>query len=349
MQIDLCRNLARAILTLFLVVCFATCNHSESPNVLQIDFPQPAPQQKLLFTARLNNRTSLFTVNRDGSGQKRLTDSTLSVGWRPLWSPDGRQILFSGWQDRHVDVYVIDFDGRNLQNLTPDSLEGDHPRWSPGGDEIVFESNRKIWVMNRDGTNRRNLMPEKTRTGANPDWSPDGKWIVYDTSLEIRTMSRFGLEDSVRSTGSLDFRAIQPNWSPGGEYISYRSVGQIDDALAIIDLEQDTTFFAQGIFPSQGVLGWHPAGHKMLIFSGRNRGNPVEIAWLDISGNRDLIIEPSGAWATCADDCETIFYVDTDPETNRQEIFSITDGQISQVTRNFLHEEVLDVSPFILP
>ena len=80
-----------------------------------------------------------------------------------------------------TDIYVMDADGRNPQQLTKTKVE-DFPSWSPDGEHIAFVSardgNTEIYVMNADGRNSRRL----TRSpGADwtPSWSPDGEHIAF--------------------------------------------------------------------------------------------------------------------------------------------------------------------------
>ena len=101
-------------------------------------------------------------------------------------SPDGQQISFWGCPgslandclpDEDLDVWVVNWDGSNLSNLTEDSAEGDsHPDWSPDGTQIVFDSWRsgtaEIYIMNSDGSNPQALT-DGPGQNIEPKWSPD--------------------------------------------------------------------------------------------------------------------------------------------------------------------------------
>jgi dipeptidyl aminopeptidase/acylaminoacyl peptidase len=56
------------------------------------------------------------------------------------------------------------------------------PRFSPDGREIAFTSDRgggeNIWLMNTDGSNRRQLTKETFTLLNNPTWSADGRFIA---------------------------------------------------------------------------------------------------------------------------------------------------------------------------
>lgn len=98
------------------------------------------------------------------------------------WSPDGRQLAFSSLDQRQI--YVINVDGTNLQELTSETdLPHSHnrsPAWSPDGQQIAFSSSRNesggVFLMDADGGNVREL----TNGGEGfPSWSPDGSQIAF--------------------------------------------------------------------------------------------------------------------------------------------------------------------------
>jgi Tol biopolymer transport system component len=57
------------------------------------------------------------------------------------------------------------------------------PAWSPVSDEIAFvateSGNDEIWIINRDGTNVRQLTRNEWEWDKHPSWSPDGQQIIF--------------------------------------------------------------------------------------------------------------------------------------------------------------------------
>lgn len=91
-------------------------------------YPQAAwspDGSRILFaTARLQEHGALWTVAPDGSGLTKLfEDPDGRYPLTPTWSPDGSRILFAlnetndDWAHLPNDVYVIDADGTNLQQV----------------------------------------------------------------------------------------------------------------------------------------------------------------------------------------------------------------------------------------
>jgi Tol biopolymer transport system component len=71
--------------------------------------------------------SELFRVNVDGSGKRRL-----AYGAQPVWSPDGKQILFVGRRHSKADLWIMNTDGTGQRRLTATPGYGEHTfAWSP--------------------------------------------------------------------------------------------------------------------------------------------------------------------------------------------------------------------------
>ncbi len=84
------------------------------------------------------------------------------ITYDPVWAPDGSRIAFVSQDHGSDDIYVIDPDGTNRWNYTPNVWEWDkHPSFSPDSQKIVFWSNREgtkqIYVMDANGRNLKKI------------------------------------------------------------------------------------------------------------------------------------------------------------------------------------------------
>jgi TolB protein len=94
----------------------------------------------------------------------------------PKWSPDGTQIVFSAVLRGHRDIFVVNANGTNLQQLTQtEHYDEFAPAWSPDGTQIIFQANPDgqwdIFVIKADGNNLRQITTD-TASEVDPDWSP---------------------------------------------------------------------------------------------------------------------------------------------------------------------------------
>jgi dipeptidyl aminopeptidase/acylaminoacyl peptidase len=82
----------------------------------------------------------LYTINPDGSGQTRLTDTGCNS--YPAWSPDGTRIAFTSSRDGNSEIYVMNSDGSNHIRLTNNPASDSEPAWRTG--DIVTEARLDI-------------------------------------------------------------------------------------------------------------------------------------------------------------------------------------------------------------
>lgn len=93
-------------------------------------------------------------------------------------SPDGKSLAF----DLLGDIYVIPLAGGTPVRIADGLAWEVQPRFSPDGRRIAFTSDRgggdNIWVMNLDGSDKRQVTKEEFRLLNQPTWSADGRFIA---------------------------------------------------------------------------------------------------------------------------------------------------------------------------
>ncbi len=93
-------------------------------------------------------------------------------------SPDGRMLAFA----LLGDIYTMPLSGGAPTRIAEGLAWEVHPRFSPDGTRIAFTSDRgggdNIWIMNADGSDKRQLTKEQFRLLNQPTWSPDGQFVA---------------------------------------------------------------------------------------------------------------------------------------------------------------------------
>jgi MYXO-CTERM domain-containing protein len=220
---------------------------------------------------------------------------------RPVWSPDGRRVAFSGEDGR--GVYVFDLRRGELLTVTEAPSAGYAVRWSPAGDLLAF----KAFVP--DGTRAlpwqvpvvfdveaRRLVPlgrPVARAGV-PSFAASGAIAVSegDRVLLFDAAGRPLAEHAVGGYSNLTPLA------PGGDRVAYN-----DDLDAIWVL--DTATGARSRVTAGGAWHspvWSPDGQRLLV-----HGVSGRLACIDLARGRTTELPPA-LQATWLPDGETVVY-----------------------------------------
>ena len=113
----------------------------------------------------------------------------LQIRSDPQISPDGRHVLFcvqrvdQKTEKKYGNLWVVNVESGEPRQFTYGDQNDRHPRWSPGGQEIAFFSNRKdekqaqIYIIPFNGGEARPLTDLKGSFAAF-EWSPSGTQLV---------------------------------------------------------------------------------------------------------------------------------------------------------------------------
>ena len=288
-------------------------------------------QAQIAFVSKRDGNLEIYVMDADGGNQRNLTNN-LGRDIFPSWSPDGKRIVFISNRDGHVDaiggwptseIYVMDADGGNPQNLTNDRNDDRSPSWSPDGKRIAFTSERdgfrkdfvitsEIYVMDADGGNPQNLTNDRNDDGY-PSWSPDGKRIVFSSGRDGHFIGEFGITSEIyvmdadggnqqRLTENRQYDG-KPSWSPDGERIAFMSdrKGDFENYEIYVmgtdggNLQRLTNNRGDDKSPS-----WSPDGKRIAFSSDRGGNRQIYVMDADGGNQRNLTNNPhsdhSPAW-----------------------------------------------------
>lgn len=142
----------------------------------------------LAFTRwRFDSNLRSFELSGDGTveGEERILAAATSREHSPVFSPDGRRLVFMSDRSGVNEVWTSDRDGGSLKQITfRNEPETGSPRWSPDGRWIAFDSKPGaetpvgVFVVNAQGGEPRLLTPRGIDARV-PCWSRDGQWIYF--------------------------------------------------------------------------------------------------------------------------------------------------------------------------
>lgn len=107
----------------------------------------------------------------------------ISQVFTPRFSPDGKQVAFSGWREGgYRDIYVYDVASGTTERITADRHMDNSPSWSPDGHYLLFSSDRDgVYNIHAYDVRTRELRQVSNVLGGafEPMVSHDGTQIAY--------------------------------------------------------------------------------------------------------------------------------------------------------------------------
>jgi len=121
------------------------------------------------------------------------------------WSPDGSSIVFQGLAEGQSDLYLYNFNNRQVKQLTNDKYSDFQPAFSRDGKKIIFSSDRTTYDQSLSQAITFNLAELDLATGKvtdiklfngannlNPQYSSDGTQIYFLSNRDgFRNMYRY--------------------------------------------------------------------------------------------------------------------------------------------------------------
>lgn len=247
--------------------------------------PSISPDGKRLVYTALSLSSNLWSINiKDGlplemgkgTHSNTLTRDT-SRNSRPAFSPDGSKIAFNRFMPGgNLDIWVMDKDGNNGQQLTTDPALDLLPSWFPGGDRIGFLSNRDgslaFWAITLANKQEALIMRNKDPEIDYPVLSPDGKRVAFTANREGKTnIWLVDLNGGPARQITFDEEFIGfPCWSPDGRWLALQLKRGDNTYAAVVameggDIKQLTTEEGQS-WPNS----WSPDGDRIVFAATRN-------------------------------------------------------------------------------
>lgn len=186
------------------------------------------------------------------------------------------RILFVSARSGNKEIYLSDYDGKNVVRITRNRSINLSPQWSPDGGKILYISYKKgspaLYMLDlKTGEDR--AVSNKPGINIAGRFSPDGNRIALTLSgskspelhiIDLRT----GEDRQMTDNFGID---VSPTWSPDGKSIAYVSDTSGNPHIFMIDLAtaKGKRLTYDGKYNSSPA--WSPDG-KLIAFSRSDSG-----------------------------------------------------------------------------
>jgi serine/threonine-protein kinase len=256
---------------------------------------------------------------------------TLGGGFYPLWTPDGRQILFSRAEGPDVNIYKVPSnrggepvplvkepgqhrtqdlspDGRSLilrQNAIADAPEaaGALPTGSTAssaGARLALAGGQyDLYALSLDGGAPEPWLATEFLERA-PSFSPDGRWVAYSSDesgrdeVYVRPFPGPGGRIQVSTDGG-----TEPAWSPNGTELLYRTAGRLEvvavetgDAFRVLSRPRALFEGRYYAYSWQRQYDVDPSGERILLFRYEEEVIDLTVAVNWMQGLREQLPAP---------------------------------------------------------
>jgi Tol biopolymer transport system component len=255
--------------------------------------------------------------------------------------PEEKIVYHCVGENGGFDICVVNPDGSDFAYLTSDTTADNWPRVSPDGTTIVWQRDiLDLWLMNVDGSNKRELLPELNAHFGAPTWSPSGSQIAFICNLPedlntdgICTVNRNG-------TGFQMIREVEPRptnleWSPDGTRMLVEIETQsVNEDIFVYNIMSNslTNITNTGDEWEHGT--WSPDGQQIAFVGTPLPGEPVSLAGLYVinpngSGRENLFTSDWSANATSpswSPDGEQVVYFCSHTDVGADELCIVDAG-----------------------
>jgi serine/threonine-protein kinase len=129
----------------------------------------------------ITSSTSVLWIYDLTRGSLTQLTSEQSTSSNPLWTPDGRRVVYRSNKAGIWNLYWRPADGSGAEERLTTSDNSDTPySWSPDGKVLAFaKGSHDIWILPLGGDRKAQPFLQTPSISTSPQFSPDGRWLAY--------------------------------------------------------------------------------------------------------------------------------------------------------------------------
>ena len=261
----------------------------------------------------LSSQIWMQRLDPDGAGvgpSRPLTSDTSRRNALPTIAPDGTTVAYASTRaGEPPNIWIMDLDGRQPQQMTDNGAANHQPRWLPDGRRVAYMSNQRgkygLWAVdiatrredvlfdpfgvvgnwNVHGTHGRLAEVELAPSASRLAFSmipATGRRVLYVSPLD--RLSPQALTDGTSSVG-------YPAWSPDERHIAVEVKDGSSTHAAVIDVQSGVMRPITGDRGQTWVRSWSPDGRK--VAAAVLRDGLWSLISIDVSTGRQQPMTPA--------------------------------------------------------
>ena len=232
------------------------------PDDAALDNPELARDGSRVTVARMvQGNVDAWLLDAKRAGATRLT-SDASVDGSPVWSPDGKQIVFYSARNGNFDLFSKPADGSAEERPLLVTPQGKAPQdWSSDGRFVLYATQdpktaSDLWVLPLSGDRKPFRVVQTPFDEVQGQFSPDARWVAYASNetgryeVYARPFPGAGGKWQVSTGGG-----IYPRWRHDGKELFYIAP---DNRMMAVPIQVGHTLdagTAVALFPTELATG----------------------------------------------------------------------------------------------
>jgi Tol biopolymer transport system component len=235
-----------------------------------------APNGRYLAVEILAANNDIWLMDMERDTQTRLT-SEAENSW-PIWTADGKKIVFSSKRDGEYNLYATPADGSGtIERLTTSKNWQAATSCAPDNRLLTFsqvssETGADIWLLPLEGERKPRPFRQTTFNEYRGTFSPDGRWLAYQSDesgrseVYVQPVSGTSTKWQISTEGGLS-----PHWSKAGREIVYRN----GTKMMAVEISLEPTF---------------KAGRPQLLFAEKYLARAISEFWEITPDGEDFVL-----------------------------------------------------------
>ncbi len=270
------------------------------------------------YVSDVTGEDEIYIIKQDGTGEPdQITDNGDTYKYNPIWSPDGKKLL---WGDKKLRLQYVDVEsGKITQIEQGGAWEIRDYNWSPDSRWITYSlpevnSVSKVYVYSLE-TEEKQAVTDEWYDCGNGSFSDDGKYLFFTSSRDFNPIySNTEWNHAYRDMGSIYFVTLQkdtPNpFEPENDEVEIKSEDEgekkeeekaEDDGNVEIDFDGIVDRIIDLPIEAGNYWNIYPIGDKVYYTYFSSEGDGPETKLYDLKKKKETSLGNLGTFVISAD------------------------------------------------